>query len=58
MGASVTGIEPAQDNLQAAVLHAESDLELAEHLDYRAVTAEHLASTGVCVLLLACCSSS
>eukprot|EP00891_Asterochloris_glomerata_P007146 jgi/Astpho2/7146/gw1.00113.92.1_t len=46
MGASVTGIEPEQNNLRAAVLHAESDVELAERLDYQAVTAEHLASTG------------
>lgn len=53
MGASVTGIEPEQNNLQAAVLHAESDVELAERLDYQAVTAEHLASTGVFVILLA-----
>ena len=58
MGASVTGIEPEQDNLQAAVLHAENDLELAERLDYQAVTAERLASTGAFVVLQACCSSS
>ena len=58
MGASVTGIEPEQDNLQAAVLHAESDVELAERLDYQAVTAERLASAGVSVVPQACCSGS
>ena len=58
IGASVTGIQPEQDDLQAAVLHTESDVELAERLDYQAVAAERLASTGVFVILLACCSSS
>ena len=60
MGALVTGIKSEYDNPQAADLRAESDVELAERLDYQAVTArapgQH-SVTGVPVIVLACCSS-
>lgn len=46
MGASVTGIEPQQDNIKAAIAHAESDPAVSRRTTYVAVTAEELASTG------------
>ena len=46
MGASVTGIEPQQDNIKAAIAHAKSDPAVARRTTYMAVTAEELASTG------------
>lgn len=47
MGADVTGIEPEQDNIKAAVLHAQADSCVADRTAYLAVTAEELATTGV-----------
>lgn len=43
LGATVTGIDPAADNVEAARTHADiSGLDI----DYRAVTAEEIAATG------------
>ena len=52
LGASMTGIDPAQENIEAAKSHADG-ARLA--IDYRATTAEALAATGAtfdAVLLL------
>ena len=46
MGASVTGIEPQQDNIKAAVAHAEGDPVVAARTKYLARTAEELAASG------------
>jgi 2-polyprenyl-6-hydroxyphenyl methylase/3-demethylubiquinone-9 3-methyltransferase len=43
MGASVVGIDPAPENVEAARLHAAENSLL---IDYRATTAEALATTG------------
>ncbi len=43
MGASVTGIDPAERNVRIACLHAE---ESGVPVDYRATTAEALADEG------------
>lgn len=47
MGASVTGIEPQQDNLKAAVAHARGDVVVAARTRYLACTAEELAGAGM-----------
>ena len=47
MGASVTGIEPQQDNIKAAVAHAEGDPVVAARTKYLALTAEELAASGM-----------
>jgi 2-polyprenyl-6-hydroxyphenyl methylase/3-demethylubiquinone-9 3-methyltransferase len=45
LGAQVVGADPAEDNVKAALVHAErSGLQI----DYRAVTAEALADAGEC----------
>lgn len=46
MGASVTGIEPQQDNIKAAVAHARGDALVAARTKYLACTAEELAGSG------------
>ena len=46
MGASMTGIEPQQENISAAIAHAQEDPAVAQRTKYLAVTAEELASTG------------
>ena len=46
MGASVTGIEPQQDNIKAAVAHARGDALVAARTNYLACTAEELAASG------------
>ena len=46
MGASVTGIEPQQDNIKAAVAHARGDALVAARTKYLACTAEELAASG------------
>ncbi|KAL3158373.1 Hexaprenyldihydroxybenzoate methyltransferase, mitochondrial [Trebouxia sp. C0009 RCD-2024] len=46
MGASVTGIEPQQDNIKAAVAHAQGDPVVAARTNYLALTAEELAASG------------
>jgi len=43
MGAKVTGIEPKEANLRAAILHAEPQ---GLDIDYRAATVEELAAAG------------
>ena len=47
MGASVTGIEPQQDNIKAAVAHAHGDAVVAARTNYLACTAEELAGAGM-----------
>ena len=47
MGASVTGIEPQQDNIKAAVAHAGGDVVVASRTKYLACTAEELAGAGM-----------
>lgn len=51
MGAKLTGIEPKEANLRAAILHAEPQ-GLA--IDYRAVTVEDLAANGERFDVVAC----
>ena len=46
MGASMTGIEPQQENISAAIAHAQEDPAVAQRTKYLAVTAEELVSTG------------
>lgn len=46
MGASMTGIEPQQKNISAAIAHAQEDPAVAQRTKYLAVTAEELVSTG------------
>lgn len=53
MGASVTGIEPQQDNIKAAVAHAQGDPVVAARTNYLALTAEELAASGM-VSMQAC----
>ena len=57
MGASVTGIEPQQHNIKAAVAHARGDAVVAARTKYLACTAEELAGTGL-VSLQVCMYSS
>ena len=46
MGADVTGVEPQQENISAAVAHAQEDPLVAARAKYLAVTAEELAGSG------------
>lgn len=55
MGASVTGIEPQQDNLKAAVVHARGDVVVAARTRYLACTAEDLAGAGMVNTPFFCC---
>lgn len=55
MGASVTGIEPQQDNIKAAVAHAQGDPMVAARTKYLALTAEELAASGMTSLKPAFC---
>ena len=57
MGAHVTGIEPQQNNIKAAVAHAQADPVVADRTTYLAVTAEELASTGEYCLSNKCVAS-
>ena len=47
MGASVTGIEPQESNIKAAVAHARGDPLVAARSRYLACTAEELAGSGM-----------
>ena len=46
MDASVIGIEPQQDNIEAAVAHARGDALVAARTKYLACTAEEVAASG------------
>lgn len=47
MGAHVTGVEPQQENISAAVAHAQQDPLIAARTKYLALTAEELAGSGI-----------
>lgn len=46
MGADVTGVEPQQDNIKAAVAHARGDPVVAARTKYLALSAEELVGLG------------
>lgn len=46
LGATVTGVDPANDNVAAATAHAELTPDLKDNLSYKCTTAEEVQQTG------------